>query len=350
LTLGHLAASLEGRSASLGRPVASQGSRSANLGSLPAILQGLPILGSLPASLENLVSLRNLLVSLRNRLVNLRNRLASLGHPLASLGNRLASLGSEGRRGWRRPLCFGLFRLAGASYLPGASPPLLAEATTRFPLETAMKFTLDVSARLHGLFRLKTDGTFRQMGESIGLQAGDQTFPTVEAVYHRIDQLKSPLSLGGKAVPLPDPEQGRGFMDLLADPCVRVHRDKIPSAPTLTDVRAAIAAGDDDERPIVLILELDGRVKLVPFADDLVCQPKCAVRIEAFTAQGYTGIEAARDDSHVKGCLRVLLEGWIAHLRSGKVGIYWDVSTKSEGKLREEIAEVALKGYSPTNS
>lgn len=211
-----------------------------------------------------------------------------------------------------------------------------------------MKFTLDVSVRLFDLFRLKTDGTFRAMKEAYGLQAGDQTFPTVEEVYHRIDQLKSPLSLGGKAVPLPAPDRGRGFTDLVADPCVRIHRDKIPSAPSLADVRTAIATGDDARRPTVLIVQLDGCVKLVPLTADLTCQPKFAVRIESFTASGYTGIDAARDDSHVKGCLNVLLAGWIQHLVTGEVGVYSDVSTKTEAKMREEIHEVAAKGYSPS--
>jgi len=210
-----------------------------------------------------------------------------------------------------------------------------------------MKFTLDISARLLDLFRLQTDGTFRAWEGTYGLRTGDQAFRTIEAVYRRIDQLKSPLSLGGKSVPLPDPELGYRYGDLVARPCVRVHRTKIPSAPTLANVRAAIAAGNDNARPSVLIIQLDGRVKLA-LTHDLRDRPKFAVKIDAFSAQGYTGVDAARDDSLVEVCFNRLLAGWIEHLRTGRMGVHSNVFTKTEAKLRAEIDEVAARGYSPT--
>lgn len=210
-----------------------------------------------------------------------------------------------------------------------------------------MKFTVDVSVRLIDEFRLREDGSFRAMTGTWALKRGDATFPTVAAAYGRIDQLTSPLSLGGKSVRLADPDEGRTLGDVVADPSVRVHRDEIPRTPSLADVRAAIASGDND-RPSCLIVELDGRVKLVPFEGDLVSRPMYAVRTESFTASDMAGIAAAKDSRHVRNCYQLVLDGWRSHLVTGEVGEYSDVSTKSETEMLAEIDDVIAKGYSPT--
>lgn len=116
-----------------------------------------------------------------------------------------------------------------------------------------------------------------------------------------------------------------------------VYRISKPNLPNQDDVVYAIGNGDDNQHN-TLIVDLEGNIKLEEFTGPDNFAPR-AVRLESFVAgNGYVGREAANDRSLINRSYEMLLDGWVTHLKTGRLDIFQDYSTNSINKSLEEIA------------
>jgi hypothetical protein len=106
-----------------------------------------------------------------------------------------------------------------------------------------------------------------------------------------------------------------------------------------------IAAGVDD-KVNVLVVNIEGKFQLLDFHKDLIGRKNfapIAIRHEAYMAgNGYVGFQAARDERFSNNEYLSSLEGWLTHLKTGKLDNFIDYceGKKSETQLIREINEI----------
>jgi len=143
----------------------------------------------------------------------------------------------------------------------------------------------------------------------------------------------SEISLGDPSVAFTDP---------------RVYRITKPKLFTKGEMLETIAAGIDD-KVNVLVVDINGKFQLLDFHQDLIGRRNfapIAVRHEAYCAgNGYVGFQAARDERFRNDEYLSSLEGWLTHLKTGKLDIFIDYceGKKSETQLIREINEITDK-------
>jgi len=121
----------------------------------------------------------------------------------------------------------------------------------------------------------------------------------------------------------------------------RLHRSAKPRKFTLGELVNVIANGDDSKFNI-LVLDIEGHLKLVDFDQHSNDDPLIAVRYETFCAENkYVGMDAAEDDAFTTELYLNMLDSWVTHLRTRKLNIMDDVPTQENEKdLLAQIDEI----------
>lgn len=128
----------------------------------------------------------------------------------------------------------------------------------------------------------------------------------------------------------------------------RIHRSSQPKTPTRKDLEEIVRNGKDD-RNMILVLDVDGEFQLylADFAFDRIKNYELPVvaSYETFLAgNGYLGPDAAKDKAFIENTFLCFLEGWLAHLKSGALGIYESVcSLRSEREIMRDIENASRR-------
>jgi len=207
-----------------------------------------------------------------------------------------------------------------------------------------MKFTVDCEINLgvSGIYRLCKDGSWRKLQGDRLILPRDMVFNDVSQVipYCRSD---IEIEINGRIYHANPSEVSFSDMEMedvvFIEPIV--HRIHKPSQFNQEDIREAIRSGDDNKAN-VLIVDLNGKVKLVERYPGIVEDPRIAVRNETYApGNGYVGVDAALDDKFIYQEYLAMLGGWAVHLRTGKTNIYVEtVPSKSESELLREIRQL----------
>lgn len=198
-----------------------------------------------------------------------------------------------------------------------------------------MIYTIDVGM-FYTDYRLKQDETFKKFnGEHFKeVEADDLTFSNLfdaKAVANEI----SSIDVDGKTIDVRTNHLGSIHLS------IRPHRTGKPINPIFTkdDVKVVLIKGNDNITN-ALIIDFDGRVRLIPFSD--VRSTPHAVRFEAFNAgNGYVGPKS--ELNHLNNTYLALLNGWSSHLYCHNT-MYEDyVANDNEEELLKEIRELIEK-------
>ena len=198
-----------------------------------------------------------------------------------------------------------------------------------------MLYTIDVGL-FYTDYRLKQDETFMKFnGEHFkDVEADDLTFSNhfdAKSVAKEI----TTIDVDGKTIDVRTNHLGSMHLS------IRPHRTGKPINHVFTkdDVKDVLIRGNDNINN-ALIIDFDGRVRLIPFSD--VRSTQHAVRFESFHAgNGYVGPKS--ELNHLNTTYLGLLNGWSSHLFCHD-SIYIDyVSDDNEEELLKEIKDLIEK-------
>jgi len=198
-----------------------------------------------------------------------------------------------------------------------------------------MYFTIEAFVLGTGNFRLQTDGAFRESTSNVTGKS-DFTAQILSAAYERIRALGNQVTVAGQTMPCNPSEMKLG--DPVAHVAPTVHRQHVPSRPSRDQLILAIKRGDDRENNSLLI-DLDGNFVVRSHSTLNRVEEDFAVRHESFIAgNDFVGEDASRAVKHIDELYRLMLAGWLHHLKSGEVGHY--VDTPSGRSLDDLLAEI----------
>lgn len=197
-------------------------------------------------------------------------------------------------------------------------------------------------------YRLTESGTWSELPrDSWTLRSEDAKFDYYTKLRRQRDvaQRQGSVKLKGFNLTFAPENKPVSVFELAGSPHLfaRTHRQRKPHLFTKSELVEVIAHGDDS-RHNVLVINIIGYIKL----GDQKYMSKArdqdipvAVRNEMFCAEnGYVGLEAARDMSHINRTYRTLLGGWYTHLLSGELDIFMDITPpESESELVAKIRE-----------
>lgn len=198
-----------------------------------------------------------------------------------------------------------------------------------------MIYTIDVGF-VYTDYRLKKDETFKKFnGEHFKeVEEDDLTFSNLFDAKSVAKEISS-IDLDGKNIDVRTNRLGNMHLS------IRPHRIGKPLNRIFTkdDVMEVLIKGNDNINN-ALIIDFDGRVRLIPFRD--VSSTPHAVRLESFNAgNGYVGPKSKLN--HLNNTYLALLNGWSSHLYCHDT-MYQDyVANDDEEELLKEIRELIEK-------
>lgn len=203
------------------------------------------------------------------------------------------------------------------SVLNGGGDPVSVVSPPVPPPRPAMEFSLNLLDNDNRLHRMLGDGTFRLASrDAWHLQGGDRPFATLTQAYACADELAGQVVvLGDASVPIVrcgslPPEDGKHAVAL-----VLCEHNRVPAAPRLADIQAAVAADAAGQGArSCLVLHLDGRVELEGFDEYDWARPRAAARTE------WLSLEAAASPLLAVELQRKLAAALLEHIRTGEMG------------------------------
>lgn len=194
-----------------------------------------------------------------------------------------------------------------------------------------MRFTVDVSIGMTKRARLLQNGSWREY-QVPTLFDSDAMFHDIPTAYRALDSIGALVELPSGISPVIKREDSLSFQDIAhhAHPCVLVHRDFIPQAPSLEQVIREILQSRDG--PHCLVADVEGIPHVLPFHQVSLERPTFAARTESFLGVRF----ASPNESEIKLLYRLLLDAWVQHLKTLRLGTYSDVSTKTLAQLQKE--------------
>lgn len=204
-----------------------------------------------------------------------------------------------------------------------------------------IKFYIDIFHDYERKYRLREDGTYRQLDNDFSLISGDFVSENPVAIRNHID-VDTTIKINGGSYPLNPTSGTLGEVDRFHT-YVYVKREVKPELPSLEQLTQVIESGDD-RRSNILILNVLGKFELRDMRSMDYRDPTIILRYESFIAgNGYIGSEAAKDENFIHSLYSTALEEWRDHLKTGRVNHYRDdFSQKNVGDLKSEIGQIVI--------
>ena len=201
-------------------------------------------------------------------------------------------------------------------------------------------YTIDASTRFYKEFRLTSISTWRELDGYPGISSDDHiVFDSKDTLdYYK----EGVVSMGGETYRANPKELN--FSDQYVVFIYPVfHRFEVPRKFSMQEMREVIASGDDSELNS-LVLDLNGRFSFMN-TNLAMRNPNVAVRNEAFApGNGYVGVGASEDRSFVGETYLGMLEGWLTHLKTGKLEVFVDCyEGESEQEMWAEVDSIFSK-------
>jgi len=189
-----------------------------------------------------------------------------------------------------------------------------------------MQYTLDAKINSQKIVRLTRNNDWRFLSNSWALQDIDRLYE--EYNFVNSDLIRLTLRNEGYRYPKYFP---------------RIHREHNIKIFTKDELIKVISGGDDSSDNM-LVVEIDGNLKLYDEEKIEIINEKkipIAVRHERFIAgNDYIGANAAEDMNHITQLYEKMLNGLHLHLTTGMIYVFADESIDTDSRILEKIGTV----------